>query len=237
MPDDQKPEDALGFEEFRRSFSYGTRSNLNFKFFKGMKDEEVAAFIENLLELIGDAYDTGDIDPILSAAYEAQVAGYTPDADAPPSPHTYDSAPFAPMRTPVAGATVGLITSSGHFVDGDDPRPFGVEGMTQEEAERRIDEFLKETPVLSEIPSDAPASSLAVRHGGYDITSVERDRNVAFPADRLREAQARGRIGDVTSSFFSFPGATAQGRLKRVLPAWLDRFDREHAEAIVLVPV
>ena len=237
MTVDQPSDDALSFEEFRTSFSYGARSDLNFKFFKSMSDDQAAAFIQDVLGMIGDAYDTGDIEPILRAAYEAQVEGYTPAADAPPSPHSYDSAPFAPMPAPVAGATIGLITSSGHFLEGDDPQPFGVAEMTQAEAERRIDEFLRETPVLSEIPSDTPAESLIVRHGGYDITSVARDRNVAFPSDRLREAQQRGRIGDLTATYFSFPGATAQGRLKRELPSWLDRFDRDHADAIVLVPV
>ena len=234
---DQGAPDPGSFETFRRSFSYGDRSDLNFKFFKSMTDEDVAGFIQRVLDLIGDAYDTGDIEPIVQAAYEAQVAGYTPDPEAPPSPHSYDFAPFAPMPTPAAGATIGLITSSGHFVDGDDPEPFGVSDMTQAEAERRIDEFLRETPVLSEIPATAIADDLRVRHGGYDITSASKDRNVAFPADRLLEASERGTIGGVTSTFFSFPGATAQGRLKRELPAWLDRFAVEQADAFLLVPV
>ena len=236
MTDDRSP-DPESFEAFRRSFSYGDRSDLNFKFFKSMADEDVAAFIQRVLDLVGDAYDTGDIEPIVRAAYEAQVAGYTPDPEAPPSPHSYDFAPYAPMPTPAAGATLGLITSSGHFVEGDDPEPFGVEDMTQEEAERRIDEFLRETPKLSEIPSGIAANELRVRHGGYDVTSAARDRNVAFPADRLLEAAEQGTIGGVTSTFFSFPGATAQGRLKRELPAWLDRFAVEQADAFLLVPV
>ena len=90
-----------------------------------------------------------------------------------------------------SASTVGLISSSGHFVEGDDPRPFGVEAMTQAEAEQRIDEFLREAPVLSEIPSDTPPEALVVRHGGYDVTSTRRDPNVAFPSDRLREAKLR----------------------------------------------
>ena len=101
---DEHSGDAGSFESFRRSFSYGDRSDLNFKFFKAMTDDEAASFLQQVLDLIGDAYDTGDIDPILRAAYEAQVAGYTPDPDAPPSPHSYDFAPFTPMPTPAAGA-------------------------------------------------------------------------------------------------------------------------------------
>ena len=234
MPD---PENSESFEAFRRSFSYGTRNDLNFKFFKSLDDDAVAEFLATLLERLGDAYDTGDVQPLIDAAYEAQIAGYTPAPDAAPSPHTYPTGPFTPTAMPVAGSTVGLITSSGHFVEGDDPEPFGVRGMTQDEAVDRIGEFLKEKPELSQIPSNTPGDQLVVRHGGYDVTSAERDPNVAFPIDRLSEAQAAGRIGAVTQTYFSFPGATAQGRLKRELPGWLDRFAEEQADVFLLVPV
>ena len=225
------------FEEFRRSFSYGSRNDLNFKFFKTLDDEATASFLQALLDLLGDAYDTGDIQPLIAAAYEAQIAGYTPNPDAAPSAHTYDTGPFSPTAMPVAGSTVGLITSSGHFVDDDDPEPFGQKDMTQDEAMARISDFLRETPVLSEIPSDTPDERLAVRHGGYDIAGALRDPNVAFPIDRLEEAKASGRIGGTTSTYFSFPGATAQGRLRRELPIWLDRFAEEEADVVLLVPV
>ncbi len=229
--------DPESFEAFRQSFSYGSRSNLDFKFLKSLPDDEAAAFIEVVLDRISDAYDTGDIEPILDAAYQAQIEGYTPAPGAPESPHTYDTAPFAPMPMPAAASTIGLITSSGHFVVGDDPRPFGVVEMTQAEAESRISEFLRETPVVSEIPADTPAEDLMVRHGGYDVASTIRDRNVTLPMDRLAEGVAAGVVGALTDTFFSFPGATSQGRLKRELPAWLDRFEREQADAFLLVPV
>ena len=55
----------------------------------------------------------------------------------------YPSAPFTKLNRPLAESRVALFTSSGHFVDGDDPEPFGVKGMTQVEAMARIDDFLK----------------------------------------------------------------------------------------------
>jgi hypothetical protein len=234
-----EPHDSDGesFEDFRRSFSYGSRNDLNFKFFKNLDDDAAADLLQELLALVGESYDTGDLGPLINAAYQAQVSGYAPMPDAPASPHSYNTGPFTPTAMPAAGSTVGLITSSGHFVDGDDPEPFGVQEMTQQEAVDRIGEFLKETPELSAIPSDTPRNQLRVRHGGYDITSAMRDPNVAFPIDRLTESVTAGRIGGVTSTFFSFPGATAQGRLKRELPTWLDRIGEEDADIILLVPV
>lgn len=224
------------FEDFRKSFSYGSRSNLDFKFLKSMSDDDAADVFERILAALSTAYDTGDLDPLIRVATESQVAGYAPNPGATP-PHVYDDAPFSPTPKPANGSVIGLVTSSGHFVAGDDPEPFGILDMSQVEAMNRIGEFLAETPVLSAIPSQATHGELRVRHGGYNIASALVDPNVCFPIDRLNEAASDGRIAGVTDTFFSFPGATAQGRLRRELPSWLDRFSEEEADAILLVPV
>lgn len=223
--------------DFRTSFSYGSRNDLNFKFLKSLPDEEAAEFFRVVLDRLGDAYDTGDLGPLIEAAIDAQITGYTPGPDTPPSPHTYGDGPFTPFDTPLSEARVGLLNSGGHFVEGDDPEPFGVPSMSQDEAIERIAEFLKDTPILSEIPSDLPPDRLVTRHGGYDITSAVRDRNVVFPVDRLDDARSDGVIAAVADTVFSFPGATAQGRLKRELPGWVDRIVEEEIDVLLLVPV
>ncbi|MDK1019661.1 MAG: glycine/sarcosine/betaine reductase selenoprotein B family protein [Actinomycetota bacterium] len=225
------------FEAFRKSFSYGDRNDLNFKFFKGLSDDDAASFLQTMLDQLGDAFDTGDVQPLIEAAIQAQVAGYTPGPDAPPPTFAYDHGPFTPARIPVADARVGLLATSGHFVAGDDPEPFGETAMTQAEAIERIGEFISESPVLSEIPSTTPTSELRVRHGGYDIRSAEMDPNVTFPIDRLREAHDDGRVGSLPDTFFSFPGATSQGRLRKVLPGWVARAHEESIDVMLLVPV
>ena len=235
MTHDDRP--AETFEEFRTSFSYGSRTDLNFKFLKSASDDEAAAMFQQLLGDIGDAFDTGDLDRIIATAIAAQAAGYRPAPDAPPAANSYDTGPFAPTSMPMSGSTVGLISSTGHFVAGDDPEPFGITDMTQDEAVDRISDFLKDTPILSAVPTDTPDEDIRIRHGGFDITSAARDRNVAFPVDRLRELADAGLIGGVTSTAFSFPGATAQGRLKKVLPEWIDRVTEDEPDVMLLVPV
>ena len=42
---------------------------------------------------------------------------------------------------------------------------------------------------------------------GFDRTGIQRDRNVTYPVDRLRELQQRGTIGSLAESFYSFMGA------------------------------
>ena len=109
--------------------------------------------------------------------------------------------------------------------------------MTQEQAVARISEFIRSAPVLSEIPSSSPTSDMRVRHGGYDIRSTERDPNVTFPIERLREALAEGRVGGLADIFYSFPGATAQGRLRTVVPEWVERLHNQEIDLMLLVPI
>jgi hypothetical protein len=150
----------------------------------------------------------------------------------------YDDAPFAPLRKPLADSRVGLMTSSGHFVAGDDPEPFGIAAMTQAEAEARISEFLREPPVMSRIPLEVAQGDLRVRHGGYDVASAQRDFNVVLPLDALRAVREAGRIGDIADPVYSFPGATSQGRLrKEALPGWVEMLQTAAIDVLLLVPV
>ena len=92
-------------------------------------------------------------------------------------------------------------------VAGDDPKPFGVEKMNQKEAVERIQDFLKEEPILSAIPFKTPRGNLMVRHGGYDIHGVQADPNVGFPYERCLELKNEGIIRDLTPNAYSFVGA------------------------------
>ncbi len=222
--------DRETFEDFRKSFSYGSRSDLSFKFLKSMDDDAAARFFQRLLLLLGESFDTGQLVPLIEHAIDTQIEAYRP---APDASFQYPDGPFTPLTRALADSTIGLLTSSGHFTD--DPQPFGVENMTQQEAEDRISEFLRTTPVLSEI--HVAADEVAVRHGGYDVRSTRRDRNVSFPVDRLVEAAESGRIGGVADTLYSFPGATSQKRLLKELPGWVERIHGHTIDGMLLVPV
>lgn len=225
------------FEEFRRSFSYGSRSNLNFKFLKNLPDDEAARFFQELLVHLGDAYDHGGLDPLIQLAIDWQIRGYQPREGA-PRRWVYEDGPFAEPAQPLSESRVALFTSSGHFVAGDDPRPFDVEDMTQQQAEARIDQFLKAPPTLSRIPVETVHEDLRVRHAGYDISSAATDPGVAFPITALRELEAEGMIGTLHDDAYSFPGATAQMRIiKESGPAWAQMLADQAVDAVLLVPV
>ncbi|MCA9898305.1 MAG: hypothetical protein KC433_08945 [Anaerolineales bacterium] len=225
--------DQETFAEFKNSFSYGSRTDLNFKFFKSMSDEDTAVFLQSLLAKVVTAADSGDWVPVLDHVIAGQTAVYSQ-----PTNYVYEDAPFAPLPKPLAELKLGLLTSSGHFVAGDDPQPFGAENMTQAEATARIQEFLREEPMLSEIPIDTPAEKLRVRHGGYDIAGALDDPNVNLPLAHVRTLLGEGVIGQLHPTAYSFVGACAQTPLqKRSAPRWAEMLKAQGIEAMLLVPV
>jgi D-proline reductase (dithiol) PrdB len=230
---DPKKDRGESFEEFKNSFSYGARTDLNFKFIKGLTEQDASKFFQDLLWNLSESFDKGDCNQLLEYVFEWQVKAYDGHGR-----WTYEEGPFTRLEKPISDSMIGLVTSSGHFVEGEDPEPFGVKGMTQEEATERIVDFLNATPELSVIPVDTPIDMLNVRHGGYDIRSAQADPNVAFPLERLRELREEEVIGGLSPMTFSFVGATSQQIfLDHVGPEWVERIQGQGVDGVILVPV
>lgn len=182
---------------------------------------------------MGDVLNDGDFSRVVEYIYQTQAKAYAGSGK-----FAYEDSPFTPLRVPLTQLRLGLMSSSGHFVDDNDPKPFGVENMSQKEAEARIDDFLKVEPQLTVIPMDTTEERLRVRHGGYDVRGSMADPSVNFPLSRLRELQAEGRIGELSENAYSFVGACSQLRLlNHTGPAWVELFKSNHIDAVLLVPV
>jgi hypothetical protein len=226
-------------EQLRTSFFYGERSDLNFKFARDLSDEEFGDFLSELFEATAAVMDGADATAVVDVAYRWQVQAYAGHLGDPANfPHRKDTTPITPLGKPLAECKILVLTSSGHFVDGDDPEPLGVVDMTQAEAEARITEFVKSPATLSVIPVDTPADQIRVRHGGYPVQAAAADPQVVLPLGHLQSLVADGVIAGLTNSAFSFVGATAQGHIKRSLgPEWAQLAIDQGADAALLVPI
>ena len=230
MSDDSQRE---SFEEFRSSLAYGSRTDLNFKFLAGLSDEDAASFLQELLWKLGDVFDDGQLGRLVQHVYEWQVRAYSGEGE-----WAYADGPFTPLRKPLSESRLVLLTSSGHFVEGDDPEPFGVKDMTQEEAVGRILEFIQSKPRLSSIVVGTPKEKLRVRHPGYDIRGAQADPNVVFPHEILLELEREGHIGELFREAYSFVGACSQKRLlKESGSEWVGMLQEQQIDAALLVPV
>ncbi|MPY84794.1 MAG: hypothetical protein GEV00_16070 [Actinophytocola sp.] len=229
---DRSEQPSMTFEEFRRSFYYGSRTDLRFKFLASLPDDAAADAVARILRTVGQACDTGDWDAVQDAVIAEQDAAYGP---ADPVEATVADAPFAPVRQPLPELPLALITAGGVFRRGDDP--LGPDGPSQQEVLGRehVKRALSGPPSLSEISVDTPPAELTARHPGYDATSAHRDPNAVFPLDVLREVAETGGVS-LASTHYGFVGATAQGRLRdRVAPEWAQRLLEAKVGAALLV--
>ncbi len=121
------------------------------KFLADLSAEDAGRFVAEMLGAVSDLLDDEDSSPLVARFVEWQRDAYHGHLEG-KARFTYDEGPFAALSKSLSESQVALLTSSGHFVAGDDPEPFGVEAMTQAEAESRIAEFLKTEPSLSTIP-------------------------------------------------------------------------------------
>ncbi len=229
----EKKLSAETFEEFLNSFFYGSRTDLNFKFIKELGPEAAGPFFQELFATIAKAIDSGDWQPVEKTVFRWQVRNYAETKG-----FEYSEGPFVKLEKPIGETTVGLITSSGHFVDGDAPAILGVENISQDEVVSRIMELVKAAPILSSIPIDTPLEKLQVRHGGYDITPTLKDPGISFPLVALQTLAAQNAVGNFYPTAWSFIGACSQIRImKHEGPAWVEKMAQGGLEALLLVPV
>lgn len=137
-----------------------------------------------------------------------------------------DPVPWAPLRKPLSGCRLALVSSAG-FVLPD---------------QERFDESVKGgDPSFRVIPGDVDVSTLVDTHRSetFDHAGLARDPNLAFPLDRLRELVEAGRIGSLNGRHLSFMGSiTAPGRLaKRTAPEAVRALVEDGVDAALLVPV
>ncbi len=139
---------------------------------------------------------------------------------------TIDPVPYAKLEKPLADCRLALLSSAGFVAPG----------------QERFDESIKGgDPSFREIASDIAVSTLIDTHRSesFDHTGLAKDPNVAFPIDRVRELDERGKIGSVNQRHFSFMGSlTATRRLThQSAPAIADSLVADGVDIALLVPV
>ncbi len=101
-----------------------------------------------------------------------------------------ETAPLVRPAKPLAACRLTIVTTAGLHRRGD--RLFAPGDQTY-----RV------------IPSDVPTADIIQSHTsiGFDRVPTMRDVNICFPIDRLRELVARGELGGLGPSSYSFMGA------------------------------
>lgn len=96
---------------------------------------------------------------------------------------------WVPLRKPLSQAVVGLLTTSGVYLEGQEP--FDVDAARGDASYRML-------------PRDLDVASLRIAHTHYPQERARRDINVIFPIERLREAAEEGYVGAIAPRLLSF---------------------------------
>ena len=138
----------------------------------------------------------------------------------------HDDTPWTPMARPLSESKVGLVTTAGLHVRGDEP--FKTDHKGGGDTSFRV------------IPRSTVAKDILQSHTsiGFDHTGIYRDINVTFPIDRLPELVDQGKIGSLSDNYYSFMGALRDvtGIIEETGPEVARRLKDEGVEVVLLTP-
>lgn len=103
----------------------------------------------------------------------------------------FDDAPWTPFTGRITQSRVALITTAGVHLKSDPP--FNMRDPAGD-------------PSFRQFPADAAQGDWTITHNYYDHTDADRDINVVFPFEQLRELAYLDEIGAINTRHFSFMG-------------------------------
>ena len=143
--------------------------------------------------------------------------------DQPPYQWTVnETSPWAALNKGLGKCRVALISTSGAYIKGRQPR-FGQ---------------VKNDLSFREIPKDVDVRDLAIAHH-FAQPYAEEDINCTFPIQRMRDLEREGFIGDLAPTAYSCMGRIfLRSKLNNEMAPWLiERLRSEQVDAALLVPV
>ena len=132
---------------------------------------------------------------------------------------SFDTQPF--VQGPALSARrVATVSSAALIRRGDQPFPFGS-------AECRF------------LPAATPADQILISHVSinFDRSGFQRDLNVVYPIDRLRELAAEGVIGGVAETHYTVMGSTDPAGMSQAADQIAGQLKQERIDAVLLTPV
>lgn len=133
--------------------------------------------------------------------------------------------PWVPMTKRLSECRVAIVTTAGVHLKGEPPFD-----MIDKDGD----------PSFRAIPLSAPTDALMITHDYYDHADAEKDINIVFPIDRLKEMAKSGLIGEAAPVNYSFMGHI-DGRhietlVRKTAPQVAGLLKSAQADAVLLTP-
>src|SRR3989304_2232514 len=95
-------------------------------------------------------------------------------------------------------------------------------------------------PTYREIPKDTSKEELIITHDYYDHKDADKDINVVFPIDRLKELKETGEIKDIAEINFGLMGHIDGGHIYTLInetaPEIAEKLRQQGVDAVLLTP-
>lgn len=138
---------------------------------------------------------------------------------------TTDGVPWTPANKPLKNCKVAVVTTSG--VHHKSQKPFDM-------ADKAGD------PTCRVIDLTKPLSDLMITHDYYDHADADKDINIVFPIERLREFVKEGKIGTLSDTAYAFmghiDGAHINTLITRNAPEVARKLKSDGVDVVLLTP-
>lgn len=133
--------------------------------------------------------------------------------------------PWTPVTKLLRDSKIALVTTAG--VHHKDQKPFDMNDTNGDPTYRTID-------------SKRLIADLMITHDYYDHRDADKDINIVFPLERLKEFERAGYIGTLAEKHYGFMGHIVgqhtQTLIKRIAPEVAMKLKRAHVDIVLLTP-
>lgn len=132
---------------------------------------------------------------------------------------TPETAPFV-SGPPLAARRVAVVSSAALHERSDVP-------------------FMPGTAEYRALPATLPPSDIRMSHVSinFDRSGFQRDINVVYPLERLRELAAEGVIGSVADTHFAVMGSTDPKTMTETVAGLVGHLNRDRVDSVLFLPV
>jgi len=133
--------------------------------------------------------------------------------------------PWTPFTADLSKCKVALVTTAGVHMKSQEPFD-----MEDEEGDFSF----------REISGQSDVADLMITHKYYDHSDADRDINIVFPIERLKEMSKRGEIGGLSPRHYGFMGHIVGSKVEllinRTAPEIAKRLNDDGADIALLTP-
>lgn len=141
------------------------------------------------------------------------------------TPWESEDIPWTPVEKLLRDSKVAVVTTAG--VHHRDQEPFDMGDPNGDPSYRVID-------------TRKPLADLMITHDYYDHTDADKDLNIVFPIERLREFEREGLVGTVADTHYGFmghiDGPHIATLIRQTAPEVATKLKDDGVDAVLLTP-